>query len=641
MVCLYSRTQDAGAEASARVHIDGAEETRSPLDGLASRVANDVGAVFQEDVLDALAALRTRDRPAFESLLEQLAKANKRLRMGDLRRAIQRRAPRACQTEEGIEHEEADGKPRLLVDMSRRDEVVDAVAELLVSETTLYERGIVVQVIDDRVAGEPIARPVTSDVVSHLVHQRSRPYRIARTPGGELVERDTELPGRIGSTYLDLRGCGKLRPLNGITSAPLLSDDGRIVCRDGYDPATGMLCVGVPEVGDAVPANPSRADAERALLILRRRLSTFPFGDAETVLGEDGVHAVDTGQPPAADESAALAALLTAVVRPSLPRAPGSLFTGAPYSGSGVGKGLLVRVMCRVAYGKEPAAVTAGHDTDEMDKRLVAMLIGGQQVLFLDNVNSSALKSDLLASAITETPARVRVLGSSQLVSLNSASLIMITGNGLSVSEDLARRFLLIELDAHVEDPEARTFKGDIKAEVVRDRLVLLGAVLTIWRWGRQQGEVLDRGQPFGSFEQWACWVRDPLLALGCTDPVERVARMKQNDHRRQQVADTYALWWKRHGSKPVAVADLDVDVRNIIDPQNRGRQYLAAWLGRHVGARVGGFHLVRQRPVGHWGHSTYVLHRLVAGEEEARTNGHAAQHPTSDPFGTQEEVEI
>jgi hypothetical protein len=539
-----------------------------------------------------------------------------------------------------VEVERPDDKPLLLVDMTRRDEVVTSVASLLEGEPTLYERGVVVQVVDDRVAGEPVARPVTPDVISHLVHQRSRPYRIAHTRNGD-VERDTELPGRVGATYLALRGCGKLRPLDGITSAPLLSDEGSIVCRDGYDPATRMLCVGVPDVAPAVPANPTRAEAEAALLRLRQRLATFPFADAETLLGKDGVHVVDTSRPPAADESAALAALLTAVVRPSLHRAPGLLLTGAPYSGSGVGKGLLVRMMCRVAFGKEPSAVTAGHDKEEMDKRLVAMLVGGQQVLFLDNVNSAALKSDLLASAITETPARVRVLGSSQLVLLNASSLIMITGNGLSVSEDLARRFLLVELDAHTENPESRKFRGDIKAEVTRDRLVLLSAALTIWRWGRQQGDALVRGQPFGSFEQWSRWVRDPLLALGCADPIERVARMKEDDHRREQVADAWAVWWKRHGSKSLAVADLHDDVRKIIDPQDRGRQYVSAWLTRHVNARVGGFHLVRQRPVGHWGHSTYALRRLVPAEEKASANGHAVHHPTSDPFGAQEEIEI
>ena len=100
-------------------------------------------------------------------------------------------------------------------------------------------------------------------------------------------------------------------------------------------------------------------------------------------------------------------------------------------------------------------------------------------------------------------------------------------------------------------------------------------------------------------------------------------------------------MWWERYGPAPVAVAELHEEIRKIIDPQNRGRQYVAAWLARHVSARVAGFHLVRQRPVGQWGHSTYALQCLVPGENKQRANGHAAQHATTDPFGAQEEVEI
>ena len=55
-------------------------------------------------------------------------------------------------------------------------------------------------------------------------------------------------------------------------------------------------------------------------------------------------------------------------------------------------------------------------------------------------------------------------------------------------------------------------------------------------------------GRPFGSFEQWANWVRDPLLALGCQDPGERVSEAKARDGRRQEVSDLFTLWWEKHG---------------------------------------------------------------------------------------------
>ena len=43
----------------------------------------------------------------------------------------------------------------------------------------------------------------------------------------------------------------------------------------------------------------------------------------------------------------------------------------------------------------------------------------------------------------------------------------------------------------------------------------------------------MEVGLPLGSFEQWCKWVRDPLLALGCHDPAERVNEAKERDGRR------------------------------------------------------------------------------------------------------------
>ena len=129
-----------------------------------------------------------------------------------------------------------------------------------------------------------------------------------------------------------------------------------------------------------------------------------------------GVAVVDTSTPPGRDESAFLVGLLTAVCRPSLHLAPGLMLRAAPMSGAGSGKGLLARCICIVAFGREPHAVTGGGSADDLEKRIAAELIEGGPTLFLDNMNSMALKSDLLASAITERPARVRVLGKSQMV---------------------------------------------------------------------------------------------------------------------------------------------------------------------------------------------------------------------------------
>src|SRR5918998_412376 len=250
--------------------------------------------------------------------------------------------------------------------------------------------------------------------------------------------------------------------------------------------------------------------------------------------------------------------------------------------------GLLARGICIVAFGREPHAVTGGRTAEELEKRIAAELMEGSPAMFLDNMNNTALKSDLLASAITERPARVRVLGRSQMVPLNASVFVILTGNGLTVSEDLARRFIAVEFDPRTEDPEARPFTTDIRAEVMRRRRELLGAVLTIWRWGRLDTEI-PSGRPLGSFEQWCRWVRDPLLALGCQDPVDRISEAKERDGRRQAITDLFAIWWVRHQDWPVAARDLHEDVKHAADPQGRGRQFLASYLEKLTGTRMAG----------------------------------------------------
>jgi hypothetical protein len=244
-------------------------------------------------------------------------------------------------------------------------------------------------------------------------------------------------------------------------------------------------------------------------------------------------------------------------------------------------------------------------------------------------LNNTAFRSNLLASAITERPARVRLLGKSQMVPLNASAFVILTGNGLTLSEDLARRFVAVDFDPRTEDPEARPFTTDIRAEVTELRAELLAALLTIWRWGRLAPDIKS-GLPLGSFEQWCRWVRDPLVALGCQDPAERVSEAKERDGRRQAIAELFTIWWGRHQDKPVAVRELHDDVKQAADPQGRGRQHLASQLEKLAGTRMAGFVLTRQAPAGKWGAATYAL-KSTGGEQGHRN--HRGQRAEDQPF--------
>jgi hypothetical protein len=524
-------------------------------------------------------------------------------------------------------------KPRLLIENCDPDRTVSALRDILSESGGLYDRGVPVRLAHDQLQAGTVAQVMTPEVLVMTAHSVCRPYDRKEKADGTIVEKNARIPRNLAVMYLEWRGEWRLPPLNGIASAPMLKNDGTIHSAKGYDPASGMWRENVPDLTALIPEQPTWEEAAAALRLIRETFRIFCFADAETVCDiASGINIVDTNKPPGKDESGFLAALLTAVCRPSLHLAPGVLFRAAPMSGAGAGKGLLARCISIIAFGREPHAVTSGANAEELEKRIAAELMEGSPVLFLDNLNNTAFRSNLLASAITERPARVRVLGRSQMVPLNATAFVILTGNGLSVSEDLARRFIAVDFDARTEDPEARAFTIDIRAEVKGQRTELLAALLTIWRWGRI-AKGMNTGRTLGSFEQWCEWVRDPLLALGCKDPADRVSEAKERDGRRQLIAEFFVVWWGRHGDRPIVIRDIDDVVKQVIDPQGRGRQYLSSQLEKLAGTRMAGFVLTRQAPAGRWGAATYALAKTGMQETHRDHRGHAPQIRADAPY--------
>jgi hypothetical protein len=351
-------------------------------------------------------------------------------------------------------------KPRLLVDNCNPDRTVSALRDILANAGGLFDRGVPVRLAFDQSRKGMIAHALTPDILVLLAHEICRPYALKERRGVSM-EVDARLPRPLAVMFRDWHGAWRLPPLNGIATAPLIQDDGTINSSEGYDVASGLWCENVPDLAGLIPERPTKEQAAAALHLIRRTFRTFCFADAQTINDPTaGVPIVDLSRPPGRDESSFLVASLTAACRPSLHLAPGVLLRAAAMSGAGAGKGLLARCISIIAFGHEPHAVTAGVTGAELEKRIAAELMHGGPVVLLDNLNNTAFKSSLLASAITERPARVRVLGKSEMVPLNSSAFVILTGNGLTVSEDLARRFVAVEFDAGIEDPETRPFKG-------------------------------------------------------------------------------------------------------------------------------------------------------------------------------------
>jgi len=516
-------------------------------------------------------------------------------------------------------------KPDLVIQDGNLPATACQLRDLFAEAGHLFDRDGPVKLVKPAGGGPMVASPLSVNAVVAEAHKLCQPVQISR--GGKTCPKT--LPDRVARMYLDMPGEWNLPPLAGISTAPLLGLDGSIHDYSGYHRDSELWCCKVPTLSG--PQLCSRDDAEAALRQLRQTFKTFPFADSPLQYDPSlQVNVVNLDLPPGYDESAFLVGLLTAVCRPSLWLAPGLLVLAPQVSGAGSGKGLLVRAICLIAFDSQPRAFTAG---DELDKRIAAELVEAAPALFLDNLNNTVLRSDTLASVLTERPSRIRLLGVTRMMALNSTAFIAVTGNGLGVSEDLTRRFIHCGLDPRCEDPESRPFSPGFLKDIERRRADLLSAALTIWRFGRQKSDALKRGRPLGSFEDWCESVRDPLLTLGCRDPVEQIEVSKARDPYRQYLAHLFSTWNRCHGTAAIKASDIDENVRQIIDPHSRGRQFVTSKLEKSAGTRIGGLVLTRQQPIGKWGTATYALQPAGDRADGTDHRGHRAHRGPMSPI--------
>ena len=94
---------------------------------------------------------------------------------------------------------------------------------------------------------------------------------------------------------------------------------------------------------------------------------------------------------------------------------------------------------------------------------------------------------------------------------------------------------------------------------------------------------------PFADAEM----VHDP--ALGATDPVSRVEKVKASDPMREHHTAIMLAWHAAHQSNPVAANDLEKPLADLIAP-SASRQELAAKVRTLVGMRIGNMQLVVSR---------------------------------------------
>ena len=200
----------------------------------------------------------------------------------------------------------------------------------------------------------------------------------------------TMAPMNVAETLLARDGVWRFAEIVGVIACPTMRPDGSLLVKQGYDPATRLILIEPPAM-PPIPDQPTRDDALRALALLEELVCELPFEDE-------------------ASKSVALSGLITPVVRGAMTVVPMHV-SSAPTAGTG--KSFLWDLVAAISIGQRRIPVIAAGNEEETEKRLAGVLLTGQPLISIDNVNGE-LKGDFLCQAVEQQYLDLRPLGSIQ-----------------------------------------------------------------------------------------------------------------------------------------------------------------------------------------------------------------------------------
>lgn len=285
--------------------------------------------------------------------------------------------------------------------------------------------------------------------------------------------------------------------LDGITTVPVVREDGSIALRGGYDTETGLyIALGDDIAGLDVPDSPTDDDVEAARALLVDEL----FGDFWF-----------KGQP---DVASAVAALLTPIIRPKVTNVPLYVIDGQE---EGIGKGTLAEVMALIVHGHVPAMDDLPSTEDELRKKLTAYLVDGATNIYFDEAHS--WKSAQMSRILTAPMWSDRFLGRNKNGKLRNRAFFTGIGVNVEVNGHMRRRYFKTRLETDL--PDIATYNcyrhDDIHAWVREHRRDLLRACLVLVRAWYSRGCPSAPTKPFSfnSFTQWQDMIGGILRIAG------------------------------------------------------------------------------------------------------------------------------
>ncbi|WNL50717.1 hypothetical protein RPALISO_130 [Ruegeria phage RpAliso] len=385
-----------------------------------------------------------------------------------------------------------------------------------------------------------------------FAHMLNTVAPFAKLSGDEGTRKGVSAPDDV-VRHLYAADYGTYPELRGLVTTPIFTQSGGMLVTPGYDDDSRLyykpdMTLSVP----AIPKKPTEDDIAKAKqLLIEEILADFPLGGlTRPEIVDRGLHG--EGVPAVANS---IALILLPFMRELIDGpTPGHLLTKPT---PGTGASLLTEVISIISTGREASALAMPTNKDEMSKTLTSVLSDGQNIVFFDNINHS-VDSGELASAMTANTYKARILGKSQTVEVAVRCSWIFTGNNVTLSNELLRRLIMIDLDARLANPEMRTgFRhNDVRGWAKENRGDLVWACLTLIQNWIASGAEPQKDQVLASYENWSGAVGGVLKAAGIG------GFMGNRDMLKEKAADESGdsfdflleAWWNAFGAKPAYV---------------------------------------------------------------------------------------
>ncbi|KAB7738416.1 hypothetical protein F2P47_17295 [Parvibaculum sedimenti] len=487
----------------------------------------------------------------------------------------------------GLDESAARSKATIRVEPGNIHLTADAAEQVLATSGRFFQNGHrIVEIATDPGTGQVSMRLVE---MSELIKVLAEKVDWLKYDASSKQMHRIDPPSRALMVLHESRTFKHLPVLKGLANQPYFRADLSLVRNSGYDAASCIYGV-FDDQAFFVSANPTKEDAIAALNELKDIVSEYCFVSD-------------------IDRAAALAGMLTATLRTSLPQAPLLHSRGC---GPGTGKSHLNSVLTAFATPQISAPLSFATGESEFQKKLFAELLTSPAVINFDNLTSDLIPHNCFCTALTSEYISDRILKSSRTITVGTRTLMLSSGNNVGPVRDLARRTITINLDPRCEMPAMRSFaRPNLLEEIRRRRTHYVSLALTIVHAWVCAGKPITDCRAFSGYEMWSQLCRQPLLWLDECDPVKSVIQALAEDPDREMLRRLHLCWQYEFGDYGGTVRQLlnpkappdgeSLELQEVIheiagERDGINHRRLGKWIARHAGQVVDGLYFEKAR---------------------------------------------